>query len=714
MRATFAVVISLCCASLTLAQAPDGQRLNNFVVELVNEDLRADDAPDGVSGPIDQPGWIFISLSGEGPATVTLSAGDEEKVVLHAPGETMRHVDAGEIALDITRGDGAQLDRLIVRRVPEIMMYMYEGQNTPDPQGWITHSWEELERTVLHSANLVVSHDREAYVSYAERWQERGGRWLINQGMAALRDETVDLAQHWADLLGGTVWDGSIHDEVLSRDMDLFPRYADGLARFRAMPQSEGKTVYLYCGGSAAIGDPTLLDFFTPTDETAAHGERSIRCVPQGDANITARQMSVELEPGVQYTISAHIRTADCEPATHSGVFVIDEGWHALYGRLAPPAGDSEWTRYEATFTPRPSANDRYQVVLCGPQSGDMWIDAVQIERGGEATGFTIDEPNVLANASFEDGLALWMRGADQENPLRDAVVEYDHAFAPEIYLHEQPTEERARTLIEQRLERLPASWSQHFEGVAPKSLIVLSIGDCALRYSNDHLPDVNYKVLLDMQMHALATGAGSTELRGVGFWSAHYGSLEALSWYGALFRHYCIEGNTERLTDDPYLLDHLTNPGFEDGLAGWQIEGAVETARVEDMLNRGARGRHAPVPQGEIVLRTVRAEGAPANRFGQAIRNLQPGRAYSLKLYCADQEYSERLIPAAISIEGGEPLPEYDWENVWRTSAADARWTMHRRVFRATAEEGLLTISDAAPGEVYWDFVQIEPFFEG
>lgn len=43
-----------------------------------------------------------------------------------------------------------------------------------------------------------------------------------------------------------------------------------------------------------------------------------------------------------------------------------------------------------------------------------------------------------------------------------------------------------------------------------------------------------------------------------------------------------------------------------------------------------------------------------------------------------------------------------------------DVYWTMHRRVFRATATEGRLTVSDAEPGEVYWDFMQIEPFLEG
>lgn len=715
MSITRAIGISLIialCAACACAQG-EGQRLNNFVVELADVDLRAADAPDAVSGAIEQPGWLFISLSGEGPASATLSAGGEETVVLEAPGETMRYVEAGEIELWVTRGEGAELERLILRRVPEIMVYMYEGQNQGSPQGFLTHSWEDLDRWILHSANLIVSPASDAYIPYAQAWHERGGRWLVNQSMSQFRDETFDAAAYWAGVLGGTVWDGTIHDEVLSQDRPHFGRYAEGLARFMEMPESEGKTVYLFCGGSAAIGDPTLLDFFTPTEEAAFDGERSIRCAPAESADASARQMDVALEPGVEYTISAYMKTEDCVPETYSGVFVIDEGWHALYGRLAAPEGTSDWTRYEASFTPRESSNGLYQVVVIGPAQGGMWMDAVQIERGAEATEFAAGEPNVLENPSFEDGLVRWMRGSDDENPLRDAVVEYKQAFAPEIYLHEQATEERAQAMIDSRLVRLPESWSRHYPGVGPRSLIVLSIGDCTLRYSNDQSPSVNWKVLMDMQMHAMAASEnGSTDLRGVGFWSAHYGSPEAIRWYGALFRHYCIEGSRERLTDDPYMLDHVANAGFEEGLEGWETSGAVETVPVAQMLDSGRRGRYSAVPEGANVLRTVRAEGGAANSFAQAVRNLEPGRLYSAKVYCTDPRYSDRLIPAEITIEGGEALPEYAWDNVWVSADNETRWTMHQRVFRATADGGRLTVGDVEPGEVYWDFVQVEPFF--
>jgi len=707
------VSLILACTCAVVAQE-EPVRLNSLVVRFA--DLNLADEPvtaREVAINLDEDAWLYIALQGSAVgderAQVLLRADDDERVVLDGPGEIMHRVPAGDVTVRLVAANAPRLERLVVRRVPEIMVYMFEGLQTPSPQQWITHSWDFLEGSVLRSANLVVSPLADDYAPYAEAWQERGGRWLINQGMTTLREETVDPGQYWRDLLGGSPWDGSIHDEIVASDPPRFPRLAQGLREFAAAPESAGKTVYLFCGGASAIGDPSVLDYFGAEETTAAEGARSIRCGRQGDAVITARQLEVALEPGVEYTLSAWLRTEDSVPATYSGLFVIDEGWHARYATMPAPAGDSDWTRVERSFTPRPSGNGFYQVLLVGPSEGTLWVDTVQLEPGAQATEFRAGPPNLLGNPSFEDGLSGWLRGADEDNPLRDAVIELGQAFAPEIYLHEQPTEEAARAAIDQRLTRLVAAWGRHYPGVLPQTLIVLSAGNCALRYSNDQRPEVSYKALLDLQMHAMATEPAFEELRGVGFWSGHYIDEEIVRWYGALFRHYCIEGSRERLYADPYMLDHLTNPGFEEGLTDWETQGSVEALAVAEMPQGGARGRYAPVPQGAAVIRTVRADGPP-NSFAQAVRNLQPGRLYSLKLYCTDPQYSDRLIPAEITIEGGEVVPERTLDHVWRVG--DIRWTMHQRVFRATAPDGRLTVADAAPGEVYWDFMQIEPYF--
>ena len=64
-------------------------------------------------------------------------------------------------------------------------------------------------------------------------------------------------------------------------------------------------------------------------------------------------------------------------------------------------------------------------------------------------------------------------------------------------------------------------------------------------------------------------------DLYGLQEYLSSYADEELLRWAHQLFRHYCIEGKRTRFSDDPYLLPHLQNPDFANGLDGWQIEPA-------------------------------------------------------------------------------------------------------------------------------------------
>ena len=221
-------------------------------------------------------------------------------------------------------------------------------------------------------------------------------------------------------------------------------------------------------------------------------------------------------------------------------------------------------------------------------------------------------------------------------------------------------------------------------------------------------------KVLLDMQFHALANEPAFEDLWGGGFWSGHYIDEELMRWYAAMFRHYLIEGGRERLSQDPYILRHLDNPGFEDGDKGRTFQpaagGSVEAVPVERMPQSGAKQKYCPVPEGKHVLRTRRT-GAQPNVFSQTIKRLEPGRLYSLRLYKTAPGYSNRLIPASITLRRVLPQTSRTLDHVWKKG--EVYWNYHYRVFRADSGEARLDIADGEPGEVFWDFVQVEPYFE-
>ena len=78
----------------------------------------------------------------------------------------------------------------------------------------------------------------------------------------------------------------------------------------------------------------------------------------------------------------------------------------------------------------------------------------------------------------------------------------------------------------------------------------------------------------LDLSL-PLANHPSLSGLYGVRWYLLRYAEEEDARLSAKLFRHYRIEGNRSRLTDDPYMLPHVVNPDFDDGAFGWTLEPA-------------------------------------------------------------------------------------------------------------------------------------------
>lgn len=719
------LVATLALAALWTPVAAD----NTVVKTLATRTFGAPPAQSVAAGPVasiefSRParGWVHLRLDatvGEGQAVaLTLDDVPRDEAILAGAGETMRHVEAGRHTLRVWVDGTPVLRQLTVRSVPEIMVYMFEALQTPAPQLYYIHPWEFFEQYMLDSCNMIVSPYNDAYGPYAEMWRARGGKWVGNQGMATLRKADTDAVEYWTGLLGNAVFDGVIHDELLATDVPHYARYADALNRLAEVPVAGEKTVYFY-GGTRIIPDLANTRYFLLDETQAFESSTSLRCIPFADEALTIRQYELKLEPGKTYTLSAHFRTRGVKSSTYTGIFIINDGWYSTNNSmLRPPNGDTEWQRYTKTFAPDASRNGLYQLVVCPPEDGELWIDAVQLEEGGAATDFTAtDRRNMLRNAGFEAGYEGWMDNLTQLRPFVDAVLQHGHWFAPEFYRNEAATEEQAREAISKHLTNVVAQWAAYREDVMEHVMIVFSAGNGSIRYSNDRFPDVSYKVLLDMQFHALANEPAFEGLGGIGFWSGHYIDEELMRFYAALFRHYCIEGNTERFTDDPYQMDHLANGGFEAGTEGWTLSpaagGTIEVVAAAAMPRPEVgerRGTYSPLPEGRSVLHTVR-RGATANSISQRIRNLTPGRLYSVRVHNTSPEQDDTSLPVIIDLDNAEVLADRSLDHVWQRG--EVHWNYHYRVFRATAPQTQLTISDGAPYEAYWDFVAVDPYFE-
>lgn len=312
------------------------------------------------------------------------------------------------------------------------------------------------------------------------------------------------------------------------------------------------------------------------------------------------------------------------------------------------------------------------------------------------------------------------------------AVFDRGSPFANERYLPEQPSESAARHYLAMALCADAEGWNRNTpEGVRR---MLMNLGYLAApNESLDINPSVDWRVYMDLQMQVLATDPAFFGLWGVQWYLSSYADEEQVRLAAKLFRHYAIEGKTERFVKDPYLLHHLHNPDFADGLNGWTVAaaepGSIATGSLAGLS--WLQGRYPPTRQGDTFL-VMRRSAARPNVVSQQVRALQPGRLYTLRLFAADWKDLGRRQELALSValEGVKEVPEKSFVYVINScyshrqgefNAEHPAWfNFFFRVFRARSREGNLTICDwAQPGEaggpvgqeIAVNFVQIQPY---
>jgi len=239
--------------------------------------------------------------------------------------------------------------------------------------------------------------------------------------------------------------------------------------------------------------------------------------------------------------------------------------------------------------------------------------------------------------------------------------------------------------------------------------------------------PAIDYHVFLDMQFHLMATSPEFWRLYGVMEYMAAYADEESLRFAHKLFRHYCIEGQRDRYTNDSYVLAHIANPDFAEGLEGWRIDAAEEgSIRTDKMKGFGwLQGRYPRTDMGDRYCVMSQSETKP-NRVGQTIRGLEAGRLYSVKCISTDLNRlgQKHESPLTINVEGAEerdefrfkfPYPScYSHEAGAYKSDHPAWFNFHRVVFGAKAATAELVIEDTGEGEgqkTAFNFVEVQPF---
>lgn len=332
------------------------------------------------------------------------------------------------------------------------------------------------------------------------------------------------------------------------------------------------------------------------------------------------------------------------------------------------------------------------------------------------------------------------MYGADLSEAFIRATVAAGYRFAWEQYLKEPHTETAAREQLATLTERMQG-WLRAFPGCAAHTVMCLGYMSTPPESLNAD-PKVDYKVWMDAQFQHLANDPAFDGLYGLMEYTCGYADEETVRWAARLYRHYGIEGQTEMLSPRlgfRYRLEHVDNPDFEEGTKGWSIQ-AVEAGSVETGTMEGwswLQGRYPRTTQGDTFLKMRRGRRGP-NAFSQEIRDLKPGRPYSLKMFAADRRAllegrsEEQKYAVSVRVEGAERVSEKSFQHVMHNcyshhlgpfNAQHRAWmNYHFEVFRAKGERARLTVSDWAsatePGgpdgqELMFNFIEVQPYLE-
>jgi len=311
-------------------------------------------------------------------------------------------------------------------------------------------------------------------------------------------------------------------------------------------------------------------------------------------------------------------------------------------------------------------------------------------------------------------------------------LYEVGGRFAWERYLHEQPTEELALLRIYDGLGRLE-EWAELMPGL--KERLTVCLGSFTIPWCSLNIdPSVNYIPFMDTQFQVLATDPAFFGVAGVFQWAAHYTDDDVLRYAQTLYRHYCIDGAREPYAAFSYALTHIENPDFAEGLAGWRVEAAQENGiTAGEYYGLGKiEGRWASVGTGDTCAIMTRAETGP-NRLGQQVKDLEPGRLYSMKFIAADLHHLdvEQEVGLWPVLEGADLAPERSFRYVMPSSYAldlgefnrqhRAYTTYCQVMFRPTGTTAELVFSDWKHGSpagpvgqrIAFNFIEIQPFFE-
>ncbi len=234
-----------------------------------------------------------------------------------------------------------------------------------------------------------------------------------------------------------------------------------------------------------------------------------------------------------------------------------------------------------------------------------------------------------------------WNSRTEAVKPLFEALREVDGYILWEAYAFSRNYQKEMKIRL---LDRTAG-----FLQTNPKAFLSILIAPSTMEFS-DNNAEIDFKVWLDKQLNAMANHADFAGIRGLSLYVAHYTTPEMLRWYAALLRHYALEGRKEMLSDRyGYKLEPgiLLNPEWREQLSAWTVHAAEKNSLgLRSPSEWGFKRGYCP--KAETALLSMKKVNGKMNTLSQALKNLQPGKLYSLRTMVTA---FDRTVPEKVAV---------------------------------------------------------------
>ncbi|HID07647.1 MAG TPA: hypothetical protein EYP10_10945, partial [Armatimonadetes bacterium] len=247
-----------------------------------------------------------------------------------------------------------------------------------------------------------------------------------------------------------------------------------------------------------------------------------------------------------------------------------------------------------------PTADGIFRIWTANVGMREPMLDGIIVDEFGggnrpEYPAWTEAVARIAADERFRNKMYYaycggGMHTADMSRKFVETLFKHGYRVALERYLSERPDENSARDFLRTALTDEMLAWKRTFANCERN--MVMCFGHLSAPPESLNIdPSVDYKVFMDMQFNVIANDPAFFGLFGVMEYTCGYADEEFVRWAAMLYRHYCIEGNTDMLSKRygfRYKLNHIENPDFAEGLNGWRIipaqDGSIATKLVRGL----------------------------------------------------------------------------------------------------------------------------------